>query len=236
MPDGAHWSRAWTLRRAILLTTALAIIIILSRWVPFESAVPNLRGWVAERGVLGMVGFGLAYAVAALLFVPGAALTLLAGGIFGLGWGIVVVALATSVADAISFLVARYFARYAVERLIAGYPRFGAVDRAITQGGWRVVALLRLSPTIPYSGSNYLYGLTGIPFVPYLLASGVFTLPGTCVYVYLEYVGAETLGGDARSTAEWTLLGLGLAATIVATVYVTLLARRALAQQPVAKA
>ena len=108
------------------------------------------------------------------------------------------------------------------------YPRFGAVDQAITAGGCRVVALLRLSPTIPYSASNYLYGLTGIPFIPDLLASGVFTLPGTFIYVYLGYVGVETLGERGQSPAEWTLLGIGLAATLLAAVYVTVLARRAL--------
>lgn len=175
-----------------------------------------------------MIGFGAAYTVAALLFVPGAALTLLAGGLFGLGWGIVIVAVATSAADATSFLVGRYLARGAVERLTRRYPRFGAVDQAIAQGGWRVVALLRLSPTIPYSASNYLYGLTSIPFLPYLLTSGVFTLPGTFVYVYLGYVGAETIGGRGRTPAEWTLLAVGVVAALVATAYVTVLARRAL--------
>ena len=177
-----------------------------------------------------MVGFGAAYTIAALLFIPGAALTLVAGGLFGVGWGVVIVALATSAADATSFLIGRYLARDTVERLTMRYPRFGAVDQAITAGGWRVVALLRLSPTIPYSASNYLYGLTGIPFIPYLLASGVFTLPGTFIYVYLGYVGVETLWERGRSPAEWTPLGIGLAATLLAAVYVTVLARRALTQ------
>ena len=228
--DPAPPSRAWTLRRALAITCGLALIIALSRAVPFELDVTVLRSWVASHGVVGMVGFGAAYVAAALVFVPGAALTLVAGGIFGLGWGMVIVSVSTSAADAVSFLAARYFARGAVERLTTRYPRIGAVDQAITQGGWRIVAMLRLSPTIPYSASNYLYGLTGISFFPYLLASGIFTLPGTFAYVYLGYVGAETLGGSSRSVAQWTLLGVGLTATILAAVYFTVLARRALAQ------
>jgi len=177
-----------------------------------------------------MVGFGLAYAVAALLFVPGALLTVVAGGIFGLGWGVVIVAVATTVADATAFFVARYLARDTVDRALSRYPRFRALDRAITQGGWRVVALLRLSPTIPYSASNYLYGLTGIPFLPYVVTSGIFTLPGICVFVYLGFIGAETIGGDHKTTAEWGLITLGFAATILVTVYLAILARRELAR------
>ena len=104
-----------------------------------------------------------------------------------------------------------------------------ALDQALIDGGWRVVALLRLNPAIPYSASNYLFGASGVAFLPYLLASGLFTLPGAFAYVYLGYVGAETLGGRARSGVEWTGLGVGLVATVATVVYVTVLARRALA-------
>jgi uncharacterized membrane protein YdjX (TVP38/TMEM64 family) len=41
-----------------------------------------------------------------------------------------------------------------------GHEKFEAIDRAIAEKGWKVVALLRLSPVIPFSLSNYLYGLT----------------------------------------------------------------------------
>ena len=194
--------------------------------------VQALRAWVEAPGALGMVGFGAVYVVAALLFIPGAVLTLLAGGLFGLGWGVALVAIATSVADAAAFLIGRYLARNAVARLAARYRRFGAIDAAISQGGWRVVALLRLSPTVPYSASNYLYGLTGIGFWPYWIASGTFTLPGIFAYVYLGYVGAETVGGQHRTALEWALLGLGLVATLTAIAYVAVLARRRLRSLP----
>ena len=103
------------------------------------------------------------------------------------------------------------------------------LQQALVDGGWRIVALLRLNPAIPYSASNYLFGASGVAFLPYLLASGFFTLPGAFAYVYLGYVGAETLGGRARSGAEWTMLVVGLVATVATVIYVTVLARRAVA-------
>ena len=230
VPDQSQSRGAWFLRRALLVACGVSAIILLTRTPHLEPALSQMRAIAAAQGPTGMLGFGAAYVVAALLFVPGAALTTLAGGLFGVAWGMVIVAIATSAADATSFLIGRYVARDLVKRLTSQYPRFGAIDLAITQGGWRIVALLRLSPTIPYSASNYLYGLTGIPFLPYLLASGAFTLPGTFVYVYLGYVSAETLGGCGRSPVEWILLGLGVAATLAATIYVTVLGRRALAE------
>lgn len=190
--------------------------------------MPALRDWTEDQGTFGLVSFGAAYALAALLFVPGAALTLVAGAIFGLGRGMLVVSIASSVADGTAFLIGRYFARDAVARLARRYRRFAALDAAITEGGWRVVALLRLSPTVPYSASNYLYGLTGIPFVPYWITTWAFTLPGTFAYVYLGYMGAETLSQDERTSLEWALMIVGLAATVTAAVYLAILSRRSL--------
>ena len=131
-------------------------------------------------------------------------------------------------ADAAAFLIGRHLARDAVAGLANRYRRFGALDGAITEGGWRVVALLRLSPTIPYSASNYLYGLTGIGFWPYWITSGAFTLPGILAYVYMGYVGAETMDGTEKSTAEWALHMIGVVATVTATIYLAVLARRQL--------
>jgi uncharacterized membrane protein YdjX (TVP38/TMEM64 family) len=215
----------------VVLYSGLAVALVLAlRTLPVDGMVISLRSWAAASGTTGMVGFGAAYVVLALLFVPGAALTMIAGAAFGIGWGMVIVAIATSVADALAFLLGRYVARGSVVRLMERYPQFKIVDRTITQGGWRIVALIRLSPALPYSASNYLFGVTSVPFLPFLISSGIFTLPGALAYLYLGYVGAETVGGTNRDAVEWALLVAGLAVTLVAIGYVTVLARRAFAE------
>lgn len=216
--------------RVVFFTGLAAAALVIVRAVPLDAVVGTLRAWVEAGGPIGMVGFGAAYVVLALLFVPGAALTMVAGAVLGVGWGIVVVAIATSVADAAAFLLGRYVARGAAQRLMDRYPRFRIVDRTISRGGWRIVALIRLNPTIPYSASNYLFGVTGVSFIPFLISSGIFTLPGAFAYLYLGYVGAETIGGSSRSLVEWALLLLGLVVTLLAIAYVTVLARRELAE------
>ena len=174
--------RGWsTLVRVVCFTGLAAAALVIVRAVPLDAVVGTLRAWVEAGGPIGMVGFGAAYVVLALLFVPGAALTMVAGAVLGVGWGIVVVAIATSVADAAAFLLGRYVARGAALRLMDRYPRFRIVDRTISRGGWRIVALIRLNPTIPYSASNYLFGVTGVSFIPFLISSGIFTLPGAFV-------------------------------------------------------
>ena len=210
------------------LIGGLAVAVLLAGSSQAAETVSVLRGWAETRGAGGMVGFGAAYVVLALLFVPGAVLTMAAGAVYGVGWGLVVVAVATTVADAAAFLLGRHVARGAVLRLMNRHPRFRVVDRAVSRGGWRIVALVRLNPTLPYSASNYLFGVTGVPFPTFLASSAVFTLPGAWAYLYAGFLGFETLGGETRTTAEWGVLVFGLAVTVAAVAYVTVLARRAL--------
>jgi uncharacterized membrane protein YdjX (TVP38/TMEM64 family) len=216
--------------RAVLYPSLAVALVIALRTLPVDATIVSLRSWADASGPTGMVGFGAAYVVLALLFVPGAVLTMIAGAVFGIGWGMVVVAVATSVADAAAFLLGRHVARGAVVRLMERYPRFKIIDRTISRGGWRIVALIRLSPALPYSASNYLFGVTSVPFFPFLISSGIFTLPGALAYLYLGYVGAETVSGSGRNAVEWALLSVGLAVTFVAIGYVTVLARRTFAE------
>lgn len=79
-------------------------------------------------------------------------------------------------AASIAFLIARYFARERILKLVEGNKKFLAIDKAIGENGFRVVTLLRLSPLLPFSLGNYLYGLTSVKFVPYVLGRLVFCL------------------------------------------------------------
>lgn len=224
-----------TSRRSIpwsWIGAGLAVVALLVLWrrLPLEGWLVHLQRRVAGMGVLGGVVFALVYMAAALLFVPGSVLTIGAGLVFGLGWGTVVVSAASSGAAAAAFLIARYLARDRVERMAHRHEKFGAIDRAIRQKGWKVVALLRLSPVVPFSLSNYLYGLTAVDFWPYLLASWLAMLPGTILYVSLGAAGRAAVGSrhEARSPWEWALLAAGLAATVVVTVILARAARREL--------
>ena len=205
-------------------------LLVAARLLPVREWLESFQGWVRGMGAAGMFLYGAVYIVAALLFVPGIVLTLGAGFLFGLGWGVVLVSAASTISAALAFLIARYFAREAVEKLARKDPRFEAIDRAIGKEGWKVVALLRLSPLVPFSLSNYLYGLTSVRFGPYVATSWAAMLPATVLYVYLGAAGRTIGEKTQRSPWEWVLLGVGLAATAAVTVLLTRVAKRELAR------
>jgi len=216
--------------KGVAIGIGVAALVVAARVLPVQEWLKDFEAWVRGMGPAGMLLYGAVYVAAVLLFVPGIVLTLGAGFLFGLGWGIAVVSVASSVAAALAFLIARYLARDAVLRLAKKDSRFGAIDRAIGKEGWKVVALLRLSPLVPFSLSNYLYGLTSVRFVPYVATSWAAMIPATVLYVYLGAAGRRIGEESPRSPWEWALLGVGLAATVAVTIILTRVARRELAR------
>lgn len=216
-----------------ILLIVLAIFVIMSA-LPLKPALDAMEGWITSLGIWGPVLFGLIYIVATVFLLPGSVLTLGAGAIFGLVEGTIIVSISATTGAALALLIGRYLARKRVEKMASSYPKFHAVDRAVSEGGWKVVAMLRLSPVVPFNLQNYLYGLTGINFWVCVLTSWIAMLPGTFLYVYLGYAGRQgaeaAAGGGGGDIGKWVLLGIGLLATIGVTIYVTKLAKQKLAE------
>jgi uncharacterized membrane protein YdjX (TVP38/TMEM64 family) len=234
MPTATANRYAALVRWASVAAIALSLLLIL-RSLPVEKLVQQSEAWIESQGPRGPVLFGILYVVAVVLLVPGSALTLAAGALFGLFLGTVIVSLASTTGATLAFLIGRYLARDRVVESVRRHPRLAAVEQAVREGGWKIVALLRLSPAVPFNVQNYLYGVTGIRLGPYVLTSWLAMLPGTFLYVYLGAIGRESVeaagGPRQRGVAEWAMLIVGLLATLILTVYVARQARRAFKQR-----
>jgi len=207
-------------------------LLTLIRSLPIERGMDALNNWITGLGFWGPVAMALVYVAATVLFVPGTILTLAAGAIFGLGLGTATVSVGSTLGASLAFLIARYVARDKIAAMASRNRRFGAIDRAIGEGGWKIVALLRLSPAIPFNVQNYMYGLTPVRFWPYAISSWVAMLPGTFLYVYIGHITGAALGAKReRGLGEWAMMAVGLLATVAVTIYVTKLARRKLQEQ-----
>lgn len=228
---GSERGRTIPYGKLALGIAALAAMLYLGRSV--GGYIPVFAEWVDELGALGPIVFILGYAIAVVAFIPGSLLTLVAGAIFGLAEGTVYVFIAATLGATLAFLISRHGARAAIERRIQGDARFAAIDRAVGKEGLKIVFLLRLSPVFPFNLLNYSLGLTRVRLVDYFVAS-IGMLPGTLLYVYTGKVAGDVAaiaGGQAgeKGTGDWFVLVLGLVATAVVTVFVTRIARRALA-------
>ncbi|MFM7568792.1 MAG: TVP38/TMEM64 family protein, partial [Betaproteobacteria bacterium] len=126
--------------------------------------------------------FIVAYWVVAALALPGALiLTLLGGALFGLGLGVLLVALGSSLGALLSFTVVRLIAGQALRDRLAA--RLATVARGIEADGGFYVFTLRVMPVFPFFLVNVLLALTPLRAWTFYWVSVIGMLPATLIYV-----------------------------------------------------
>lgn len=145
-------------------------------------------------------------------------LTISAGAIFGAVKGTAVVLACSAISASISFLVSRLFGRSLVLEAARKSPTYQSIDAAFSNAGFgtafTLIFLLRLSPILPFSWANYVFGLSGVQYAAFLLGTLAGCLPAIAAYVFSGQLGAEmALNGGESSPL---LLGIGVIATIAA--------------------
>ena len=149
----------------------------------FQAQRAVIEAYFQANPVETGVAFFLIYVAVTGLSLPGAAiLTLVAGAIFGLLWGTVIVSFASTMGATLAFLASRYLLRDWVQ------ARFGDKLKPINEGVAREGAFylfaLRLVPAFPFFVINLVMGLTPLKTRTFYWISQVGMLAGTIAYVY----------------------------------------------------
>ena len=195
----------------------------------------DILKWIESLGYIGGIAFIAIYILSTIAFVPATILTLGAGVVFGVVWGSLYVFVGATLGSIAAFLIGRYLARDWIGKKIEGNQKFVAIDQAVAHSGFKIVLLTRLSPLFPFNLLNYAFGITGVSFKEYSLAS-IGMLPATVMYVYIGSLAGDVarIGSENQSTdtIKWIIRIVGFIATVVVTVYATRLAQKAIADLP----
>jgi len=207
-------------RSRLLIIIALAILLGIGFWFDIHQflTLDNFRArqavtdsWVAANPVLAALSFFGIYVAVTAVNIPGAAImTLIAGALFGLTQGTLIVSFASTIGATLAFLLSRYLLRDFMEQ------RFGAAIQRINKGidaeGPYYLFTLRLIPAFPFWMINLAMGLTRLKVGTYFWVSQIGMLPATIVYVNAgKQIGQlESLSGILSPTllASFVLLGL----------------------------
>ncbi len=212
---------------AFLIVDLAAAIVFL----PFRDWFVQFEEYVKGLGSIGPIAVALVYIVTTVLFIPGSAITIGAGTLFGLTTGFFVVLVGANLGALCAFLLARTLLRKKVTRWAAGNAKFRSLDRAIGSQGFKMVFLSRLSPAFPFNLLNYLLGLTAVRTGSYVVANLLGMLPGILLYVYIGAAARDALAGQTDGSTDFyqqILKYVGLLATVAVVVIVTRVARKAL--------
>lgn len=186
-----------------LALLAMGVVLPLQDWsLRLEDALQ------AMDLATGLAVFCALNVIGTLLLIPAWVFPLVAGAVFGFGWGLFASLAAAAVGALAAFVLSRTIARPWVERRRG----FAAVKDAIERKPWTTVALLRLSPVMPSGLKSYFFGATRLDWGTYLGASLAGMLPGILLKVYVGAAGRDALSHGG--TAKWVLFAAGIAATL----------------------
>jgi pyruvate/2-oxoglutarate dehydrogenase complex dihydrolipoamide dehydrogenase (E3) component/uncharacterized membrane protein YdjX (TVP38/TMEM64 family) len=217
--------------KPIIITVLLGIIIAGVFFLPVRQWFVRFEGYIQSLGAVGPIVVVLVYVLCTVLFIPGSAVTIGAGTLFGLKTGVMVVLVGANLGALASFFLARTFLRERVANWAAANPKFRSLDQAIGRQGFKMVLLTRLSPVFPFVLLNYFLGLTAVRAGPYVLANLLGMLPATFLFVYIGAAARDALAGQMDAAAgfyQQILKVVGLLATIAVVVMITRIARKAL--------
>ncbi|MDX1297327.1 MAG: FAD-dependent oxidoreductase [Pseudomonas sp.] len=141
-----------------------------------------LNAQVSTQPWLAAGVFFVAYVAVTALSLPGAALmTLLAGALFGLLEGFVLVSFASTAGATLAMLSSRFLLRDWVQ--VRFGQRLASINAGVEREGAFYLFALRLVPLFPFFLINLAMGLTRLPVRTYWWVSQLGMLPGTLVFV-----------------------------------------------------
>jgi pyruvate/2-oxoglutarate dehydrogenase complex dihydrolipoamide dehydrogenase (E3) component/uncharacterized membrane protein YdjX (TVP38/TMEM64 family) len=178
-------------RSRLLLLAVIAIAVATffaaggHRYLGFESLKAQqaaIQEYYGAHPWQAAAAFFAVYVAVTGLSLPGAAImTLVAGAIFGLLWGTVLVSFASSIGATLAFLASRFVLRDWVQQKFAGPLR--AINAGVEKEGGFYLFTLRLIPAIPFFAINLAMGLVPMRAWTFYWVSQLGMLAGTVVYV-----------------------------------------------------
>ena len=229
-----HWDKA-------LVVALLATLVGVMASQGGPSTLTSLLAWFQKRSGWGGWGAFLGvYTACVALLLPAVWLVLGAGFVFGFWRGLLAVWVGGAIGQAAAFLLARYLLAGCVSGALVGRGRsrsvWRALDRAMAAEGWKLLALLRLCPLVPYNLLNIAAAATSLPFWAFALTSAIAIGPECALFTYTgsiaESVTEVVSGGAGHHTGPGRWVGFGLTAAAAAgtSVAATIFVRRAIAR------
>ena len=173
----------------LLLVAALVIVFFvfdLGKYLNLEYLKSQQAGiaayYQANPLQTGLTFFAVYVAVTALSLPGAAIMTLVAGAIFGLIWGVVIVSFASSIGAMLAFLVARFLLRDSIQAKFG--DKLKAFNAGVEKEGAFYLFTLRLVPAFPFFVINVVMGLTTMKALTFFWVSQVGMLAGTVVFVF----------------------------------------------------
>jgi len=198
--------------------------------VALAAVAPKLAPWLTAHRATGVVVFVAGFStLGGFALVPTYANSILGGWSFKFGIGSLAVLLCLLGSATISYMLARWIVGHRVRHALHEHPKWEIVRDALVGGSSLkvagIIALIRLSPVLPFETTNVLLASCEVKLVPYLVGTMLGVAPRTLAMVFLA---AHARKLDLAAAGGWGLLIVGIVASIVIVALMAVIARHAL--------
>ncbi len=178
-------------RRPPLFLRLIPVILVIAGiaavfWNRDAIDARGIVAWVESWGAVAGLAFAALHVAGTMVSVPRWALALAAGALFGLGGGLFWALAGTLAGATLAFHLARYVNAGAI--VPHDLPKIGPWIARAEAGGWRTIALLRLTP-IPGALVNYGLGLSSLSWRQFALGTLIGSLPYAAIFVQAGAAG-----------------------------------------------
>lgn len=199
---GLSWKKIRFDKKRSLAAIALVALIPLCLFTPLRAVFdPKLfKSFITQYEGYVEVIFIAIYTVVTIIGIPGTVLTIVGGCLFGLWYGTFISIISATLGALFAFWAARYLLQNYAQQKFRANKKLAQYQTAVLDQPFYFVLTTRLVPISPYNLVNYLFGLTSINWVDYLLATFVGVIPGCFAYSWIGFSGEEAMsGGDHLS-------------------------------------
>lgn len=187
---------------ALIIAFALFWYFDLAQYLSLEYFAEQKQQWltaIEENPLQSVALFFIIYVAVTGLSLPGAAvMTLVAGALFGVLWGTILVSFASTIGATLAFAASRFILRESVQQKFS--DQLKSINQGVEKDGAFYLFTLRLIPVFPFFLINLLMGLTPIRAAKFFWVSQLGMLPGTIVYV--------NAGTQIANVSEFSLSGI----------------------------
>lgn len=181
MQNSIEEKRMNYIKIAVIIAIAVA-----SFFVVRNISLEEIKTWVLGHGAWAEVIYIATFVVLPIFFFPVPVIVLAGGTIFGLFKGTLYTMIGVLINTPIMYFIGRFLLKDFVHNFVNNHMS-EKLRNALKSTNQKVLALvlfiIRLSPIFSYNLVNYISGVTGIKFLPYILTTIAGVLPGVIVFI-----------------------------------------------------
>lgn len=211
----------WTVFAMVMPMIGLSVLL---------SIIYQISPWIKANPNTSVPAFILTISIfSGLAILPTNIVGVTSGWAFGFPLGLFAMLSAIAGAVTLNYFISKRLAGKNFKQVIEEKPKLNAVHKALLDGNYIkviiIIVLLRLSPATPFAATNFMISASGVSIRSFILGTVLGYIPRTSATVF---VGSSLTKLNFEQPKESWMIILGIVFTIIATIVIGILSKRAL--------